>query len=89
VSYQRSWSDGRIGFPVSNIEDLYAGTDLLFEGMMAIGIVPNLTSRGNIQIGPALCLDDNGQLIAERMRWCVRALFKAMETINKYWKQGF
>ena len=87
VNYQDTWAEDRIGFPIFAVEDLYAGTDMLSRGMQAMGIIPTGTYDGNISVSTGQSTtDENGQLIEERMRWCVKALFKEMEVINKYWK---
>jgi len=87
VNYQDTWAEDRIGFPIFTAEDLYAGTDMLTGGLRAMGIIPTVTYDGNISVSTGQgTTDENGQLIEERMRWCVKALFKEMEVINKYWK---
>lgn len=88
VNYQDTWSEDRVGFPIVSVEDLYAGTDMISRGLVAMGIVPTVAYDGNISVSPGQgTTDENGQLIEERMRWCVQALFREMEVIWKYWKQ--
>jgi len=86
INYENSWSEERTGFPIFSVEDLYAGTDMLIRSQQVMGIIACVTYDGNIRITPGQgTTDDDGELIEDRMRWCVRALFKAMEVIWKFW----
>jgi hypothetical protein len=88
VNYQDTWAQDRIGFPIFTVDDLYGGTDMLTRGLRAMGIIPTVAYDGNISVSTGQgTTDENGQLMGERMRWCVKALFKEMEVINKYWKK--
>jgi len=89
IDYQDTWSEDRIGFPIFSIEDLYAGTDMLTRGLTTMGLIPTVDYDGNISVSCGQnTTDENGRLIEERMRWCVRALFQEMEVIWKYWMKG-
>lgn len=88
VNYQDTWRNGQIGFPIFSVEDLYAGTDMITRSLLTMGIISTVDYDGNISVSPGQgTVDENGQLIEERMRLCVRALFRAMEVIWKYWQQ--
>jgi hypothetical protein len=88
VNYQDTWRNGQIGFPIFSVEDLYAGTDMITRSLLTMGIISTVDYDGNISVSPGQgTVDENGQLIEERMRLCVRALFRAMELIWKYWQQ--
>ena len=77
-----------MGFPIFSVEDLYAGTDMITRSLLTMGIISTVDYDGNISVSPGQgTVDENGQLIEERMRLCVRALFRAMEVIWQYWKQ--
>ena len=85
INYENSWSEDRIGFPIFSIEDMYAGTNLFLDAVEAAGIEAE-GYDGNIPLSPGLgTLDENGQLIDEYMRYCVRILFKAMEVMARFW----
>ena len=61
---------------------------MISRGLVTMGIIPTVAYDGNISVSPGQgTTDENGQLIEERMRWCVQALFREMEVIWKYWKQ--
>jgi hypothetical protein len=50
-----------------------------------MGIIPTIAYDGNIFISPGLgTCDDDGQLIPERMRYCVQGLARLMEIVGKY-----
>jgi hypothetical protein len=88
VNYQDTWLGGKMGFPIFSVEDLYSGTDMLTRGMTAMGLIPTVTYDGNISVSTGQgTTDDSGILIEERMRLCVKALFRMMEVIWKYWNQ--
>jgi hypothetical protein len=88
INYQDTWRDGKIGFPIFSVEDLYAGTDMITRCLVTIGIIPTVAYDGNISVSPGQgTVDENGQLIEDRMRWCVQALFRAVEVIWKYWNE--
>jgi len=87
INYENSWSADRIGFPIFSIEDMYAGTNLFLDAVEAAGIEAE-GYDGNIPLSPGLgTLDENGQLIDEYMRYCVRILFKAMEVMARFWNR--
>lgn len=87
VNYQDSWTEQRIGFPIFTMEDMYAGTNLVGSAMRAMGLIPTVSQNANMVIVPGQgTTDERGRLIEERMRWCVRALFRALEVIERHWK---
>lgn len=87
INYESSWSEDRIGFPIFSIEDMYAGTNLFLDAVEVTGIEAE-GYDANIPMSPGLgTLDENGQLIDEYMRYCVRALFKTMEVIARFWNR--
>lgn len=89
INYENTWSENRIGFPIFSIEDLYAGSDVFMNGVQRMGIVPTIDYDANLVISPkARCVDENGRLIEEYMRYGIRALFQVMNIVWKFWKQN-
>lgn len=85
INYENTWNNGELGFPIFSIEDMYAGSNLLQDGMKQMGVIPTIAYDGNIYISPGLgTTDENGQLLKDRARYAVRALVKLMEIIGKY-----
>jgi hypothetical protein len=85
VNYVDTWKDGEVGIPIFSIEDMYAGSNLIQAGMPNLGVRPPLCYDGNIMIvfGQGN-LDEEGNLISDRMRIAIRALIKTLETIIKW-----
>ena len=48
VNYQGTWKDGRMGWPIFTIEDMYAGTAMTQTGMKEMGIWPTIGYDGTI-----------------------------------------
>lgn len=85
INYEKTWKNGELGFPIFSIEDMYAGTNILQSGMAQMGVIPTIAYDANIYISPGLgTTDDNGQLIEERARYCVKGLVNLMEIVGKY-----
>lgn len=85
VNYENTWKNGELGFPIFSIEDMYAGTNILQSGMGQMGVIPTIAYDANIYISPGLgTTDENGQLIEDRARYCIKALVKLMEIVGKY-----
>ena len=90
INYENTWSGDRIGFPIFGIEDLYAGSDIFSNAVQRIGIGPTIDYDANLVISAkARCVDENGRLIEEYMRYGIRALFQTMNIIWRVWKQAF
>jgi len=76
ISYERTWSGGRMGLPIFSIEDMYSGTNLIQSGLQAMGLIPPLGYDANMIVGPGLgTTDPRGNLLERESRWVVRALF--------------
>jgi len=85
VNYEGTWKDGKMGIPIFSIEDMYAGTNLLQDGMKQMGVIPTVAYDGNIYISPDLgTTDENGQLKEDVMRYGVKAQVKLIEILCKY-----
>ena len=85
VNYENTWADGKMGFPIFSIEDMYAGSHLLQAGCSQMGIIPTIAYDANIFISPGLgTCDEDGQLIEERARYAVRGLVALMNIVAKH-----
>jgi hypothetical protein len=85
INYDRTWKNGERGIPIFTEEDSFAGTALIESALNAIGILPTITYDGNIMISPGHgTVDDSGELIEERMRLGVKALFGVIGIICKF-----
>jgi hypothetical protein len=85
INYEDSWKDGKLGIPIFTIEDMYAGSNLLQDGMSQMGIIPTISYDANIFISPGLgTTDEHGQLIHERARMIVRALVMLIEIVCEH-----
>ena len=85
INYENTWADGKMGFPIFSIEDMYAGSHLLQAGCSQMGIIPTIAYDANIFISPGLgTCDEDGQLIEERARYAVRGLVALMNIVAKY-----
>lgn len=81
VNYESSWNEG-LGIPIFNDEDGYVGSDLMAQGLRAMGII---SYDDNMYISPGLgTVDDNGELIEENMRFAVRGFVNMIELLSKY-----
>ena len=85
VNYQGTWKDGRMGWPIFTIEDMYAGTAMTQTGMKEMGIWPTIGYDGTIILTPGLgTTDENGDIIEDNTRWVVRALANLCELICRH-----
>ncbi len=85
INYQKTWDGRGLGYPIFTIEDMYAGSNILQEGMKQVGIFPTIMYDANIFLSPGLgTTDENGQLIEERMRKAIRAMVMLIETVGEY-----
>jgi len=85
VNYEHTWKDGEFGIPIFNIEDGYAGCDLIDATIYEMGIYPDIVYDANILFMPGQAtVDEEGRLIEERMRYCVKGTVKALEIVCKY-----
>lgn len=85
VNYQKTWKNGELGVPIFGIEDMYAGTDLITEALVKMGILPEITYDANCLFIPGQgTTDEEGHLIEERMRYCAKGYVRAMEIVSKY-----
>jgi hypothetical protein len=85
VNYQDTWKDGRMGWPIFSIEDMYAGTSLPQTGMKAMGIIPCISYDANIRMSLGLgTTDENGDIIEDNTRWMVRALANFCELMCRH-----
>ncbi len=85
VNYEGTWANGKMGVPIFSIEDMYGGTNIFQEGIGAEGMIPTIAYDGNIYISTGLnTLDDNGDLVPDRMRLAVRGLVALINITCKY-----
>ncbi len=80
VNYQDTWKDGRMGWPIFSIEDMYAGTSLPQAAGKAMGVIPCLAYDANIKMSLGLgTTDENGDILEEPTRYAVRAMARFVE----------
>lgn len=85
LNYEKTWSEGRSGFPIFSIEDMYAGTNLLQSGMSHMGFVPTIAYDANIFISPGLgTTDAEGRLLQDETRLACRALMRLIEIVGRH-----
>jgi len=85
INYERTWENGRWGFPIFTIEDMYSGSNVVQNAMKAAGLVPTIGYDSNIFVSLGLgTTDENGRLLERESRVMARALFRALEVIGKY-----
>jgi len=85
INYENTWKYDDMGLPIFPIEDFYAGTELLMNCIIRMGVIPTITYDGNIFISPGMgTADEDGNLLEEPMRHSVRAVAKSLEIIGKY-----
>ncbi|MCX7779577.1 MAG: hypothetical protein N2491_01525 [Negativicutes bacterium] len=85
VNYENTWQQGELGIPIFSIEDMYAGSNIFQTGMAQMGVIPTVAYDGNIYISPGLgTCDSKGQVLAEPMRYAIRALVRLIEITCKY-----
>ncbi len=82
VNYEGTWANGKMGVPIYSIEDMYAGSHQIQNGMSRMGIIPTISYDGNIYISTGLgTTDENGALLEKETRWALKCLVKLMEII--------
>lgn len=85
LNYSDTWKDGRMGIPIFSIEDMYAGSHLLQNGMSQMGMVPTIAYDGNIMISNGVGnIDEEGRLLEHPTRLAVRGLFKLIEILCRF-----
>ena len=85
INYDQTWNHGELGIPIFTENDAFAKTSLIQVALDAAGVLPTIAYDGNILISPGGgTLDDDGELLEDRMRYGVRALVKVIELICKY-----
>jgi hypothetical protein len=85
INYDRTWTSEKMGIPIFTEEDSFAGTALFESALSSMGILPTITYDGNIFISPGHgTVDENGELIEDRMRLGIKALFGAIGIVCKY-----
>lgn len=85
INYEKTWRDGKLGFPIFSIEDMYSGTSLLQSGVRQMGVIPCIAYDGQVIVSPGLgTIDENGQVVEETTRYMLKALVKMMEIVGKY-----
>lgn len=95
LNYERTWRgrDGKakIGIPIFNHEDRIAGSNLLANAMIAMGIVPGPIDDGNMIFTPGLgTVDEDGNLHEGNMRLVVRGAIRALALLGDWadWARG-
>ncbi len=84
LNYSDSWKDG-FGIPIFSIEDMYAGSHILQEGMKAMGLIPTIAYDANIFISNGVGnLDEEGRLLEGPTRIAIRAMFRLIEIISRH-----
>jgi len=85
VNYEGTWKNGKMGIPIFSIEDMYAGSNLFQTGLNHMGVVPTVAYDGNIYISTGLgTTDDQGQLLENETRWCLKSIVKLIEIVCGY-----
>jgi hypothetical protein len=85
LNYAETWSDGALGIPLYNLEDLYVGANALDAALVAMGQAPATIYGGNVLIGPGLGLiDADGRLMPDATRAAFRGLVKAFEIVCRH-----
>ncbi len=89
INYEGTWANGRMGIPIFSHEDRVAGSNLINLCMSRMGIIPNLAEDGNILVSLGLgTVDENGALLADRMRLAVRTMFAAIHLVAEWAQKG-
>jgi hypothetical protein len=85
LNYQDTWTKDKMGIPVFSIEDMYAGSHLLQNGMGQMGIIPTIAYDANIFISNGIGnLDEDGRLLEKETRLIVKGVLKTVEIISRY-----
>ncbi len=85
LNYADTWKDGEFGIPIFSIEDMYAGSHLLQNGMSQMGMIPTIAYDGNIMISNGVGnIDEEGRLLEIPTRLMVKGMFRLIEIICRY-----
>jgi hypothetical protein len=85
INYEDCWLNPKSRIPIFSIEDMYAGTCIIQDGMKAMGIVPALGYDASMILSPFTGLvDDAGVLLEDQTRFALRCLLKSMEVLASY-----
>lgn len=85
LNYADTWKDGEFGIPIFSIEDMYAGSHLLQNGMSQMGMIPTIAYDGNIMVSNGVGnIDEEGRLMEKPTRLMLRGMFKILEIICRY-----
>jgi hypothetical protein len=85
INYQDTWKSAEFGIPIFTHEDRIAKTNLLNNAIAKMGVVPNLSDDANIIITPgAGTMDSDGAVIEDRLRFAIRAVFAALELLQRW-----
>jgi hypothetical protein len=85
INYERTWDNGKMGIPIFSIEDMYAGTNIFQTGLNHMGVVPTVAYDANIYVSIGLgTTDEDGALLENETRWCLRSLVKLIEITCEY-----
>ncbi len=82
VNYQDTWKDGKMGWPIFSIEDMYAGTALPQTAGKLMGIIPCLAYDANVKMSLGLgTTDEKGDILEGSTRYAVQAMARFMERL--------
>ena len=85
INYEDCWKNPKSRMPIFSIEDMYAGTCIIQDGMRAMGIVPALGYDASMILSPYTGLiDENGILLEDQTRYTLRCLLKSLEVLSAY-----
>ncbi len=83
VNWEGTWRDGRVGIPLFSSEDAYCGSSPVTWALEAMGVMAH--DDCNMYIAPGFgTSDENGVMIPENMRWCVRALVETLRILANF-----
>ena len=89
VNYEGTWENGRMGIPIFSHEDRVAGSNLINLCMSRMGVIPNLAEDANLLVSLGLgTVDEDGTLVADRMRLAVRTMFAAIQLVAEWAEKG-
>jgi len=85
LNYEDTWAGDKYGIPIFSIEDMYAGSHVLQNGMAQMGIIPTIAYDANIFISNGIGnVDENGRLMEKETRLIIKGVLKTVEIISKY-----
>lgn len=85
INYEDCWKNPNARVPVFSIEDMYAGTCIIQDGMRAMGIVPALGYDASMILSPFTGLvNDSGELLEDQTRFALRCVLKSLEVLAAY-----